>query len=107
MDPNVPEFPKQRRHRRTFSDEFKADCVRLCQAGDRNIVQVARDLDISVSAVRLWVKQAEIDAGKGPPGALTSEERAELARLRRENRSLAEDNAILKKAARYFARESQ
>ena len=96
-----------RRKRRTFTDEFKTEVVGLCQRGDRTIPQVARDLDLTVSAVRGWVKQAEVDAGDGPPEALTSAEREELRRLRREVRQLREDREILKKAAAFFAKENE
>lgn len=97
--------PKQkRRRRRTFSKEFKAEAVRLCRLGDRGINQVARDLDIVETALREWVRRADIDDGEGPPGALTTSEREELARLKRENRRLLEDVTILKKAAAFFAR---
>ena len=66
---------------------------------------MARDLDLTVSAVQRWVKQAEIDAGRGPAGATTTAERDELARLRRENKQLRMEREILKKAAAFFARE--
>jgi transposase len=94
------------RARRTFTAEFKAEAVRLCRVGDRSIAQVASDLDLTETALREWVKRAAIDAGKGPPGALTSEERAELTRLRRENKRLQMEREILKKAAAFFAKES-
>ena len=61
-----------KRKRRKFSSEFKADTVRLCQVGGRTVREVARDLDLTETAVRDWVKRAEVDAGKGPPGALTA-----------------------------------
>ena len=67
--------PRQRRARRAFSDEFKAEAVRLCKVGDRTITQVAADLDLTETALREWVKRADTDAGNGAPGALTSDER--------------------------------
>ena len=73
--------------------------MRLCEVGDRSIAQVAKDLDLTETALREWVKRAEIDAGKGPVGALTTEEREELTRLRRENKRLQMEREILKKAA--------
>jgi transposase len=92
--------------------EFKAEIVELCQRGDRSIAQVCRDFDLTETAVRGWVKQAELGsrvgtgvAGEPASGGLTSDERAELARLRRENRRLQEDNDILKRATAFFARE--
>jgi len=95
-----------RRKRRKFTDEFKSETVRLVQAGGKSIASVARDLDLTESAVRKWVKQAEIDAGRGPVGALTTAEREELERLRRENRRLQMEREILKKATAFFAKES-
>jgi transposase len=95
---------KRSRPRRAFTPEFKAEIVELCQRGDRTIGQVAKDFDLTETAVRAWVKQAELDTGSRTDG-LTSDERAELARLRRENRRLREDNDILKRATAFFARE--
>ena len=103
---------KKPRARRSFTPEFKADIVAACQRGDRSVAQVAKDFDLTETAVRAWVKQAEIDAsaargGTAGVGPLTSDERAELARLRRENRRLAEDVAILTRATAFFARETR
>jgi transposase len=97
---------KQPRPRRSFTPEFKAEIVELCQRGDRSIGQVARDFDLTETAVREWVKQAERDAGTGD-GGLTSAEREELNQLRRDNRRLAEDVAILKRATAFFAKETR
>jgi transposase len=94
------------RPRRAFTPEFKAEIVELCQRGDRSVRQVARDFDLTETAVRQWVKQAELDAGTRSDG-LNSDERAELARLRRENRRLQEDVDILKRATAFFARETR
>lgn len=96
-----------RRKRRKFTNEFRGEVVELCRRGDRSIAQVARDLDLTASTVRLWVKQAEVDAGEEPAGALTTDEREELRRLCLENRRLREDRAILVKAAAVFAKESE
>ena len=86
-----------KRKRRAFTQEFKAEVVELCERGDRSNGQVVRDLDLTETAVRSWVKQAAVDRGDGPAGALTTDEREELRRLRRENRQLREDREILKK----------
>jgi len=67
----------ERRKRRAFTREFKAETVRLVVVGGRSIPEVARDLDLTESALRAWVRQAEVDAGRGKPGALTTEEREE------------------------------
>ena len=96
----------KKRRRRSFTREFKREAVRLGEVGDRNIGQVAKDLDLGETALREWVKRAAVDAGKGPVGALTTEEREELARLRRENKRLQMEREILKKAAAFFAKES-
>ena len=93
---------KKPRQRRSFTPEFKAEIVELCRRGDRSIGQVAKDFDLTETNVRSWVKQAEIDQGARP--GLTSEERAELAKLRRENRSLREDVEVLKRATAFSRR---
>src|SRR4051812_8069518 len=89
----------EKRQRRKFTDEFKAKAVQLIQSSNKTVAQVARDLDLSASSLGNWLKQAEIDAGRGPAGALTTEERAELSQLRKENRILKEEREILEKAA--------
>ena len=94
-----------RRAKRSFTDEFKAGAVRLVEGG-QSITQVARDLDLTESSLRIWVERAKAEAGKGRPGVLNSDERDELARLRRENRVLREEREILKKAAAFFAKEA-
>ena len=96
---------KRRRPRRSFTDEFKAGAVRLVIDEGKSIAQVARDLDLTASALGGWVERARADRSKGKTG-LTTEERAELARLRKENRELRMERDILKKAAAFFAKES-
>jgi transposase len=93
---------RSQRPRRAFTPEFKAEIVELCRRGDRSLVQVARDFDLTGTAVRAWVKRAELDAGERTDG-LTSVESYELAALRAENRRLWEDNEILKRATAFFA----
>ena|SRR5688572_20152091 len=93
-----------KRARRRFSPEQKADAVRLAKEVG-NVAQIARDLDISPNLLHEWIKQSQIDAGQGPPGALTTDERAELARLRREIRTLQMERDFLKKAAAFFAKD--
>ena len=97
---------KRPRARRSFTSEFKAEIVELCRRGDRSVGQVARDFDLTETAVREWVKQADLDAGTRSDG-LTSDERSELAALRRENRRLREDVDILKRAMAFFAKETR
>lgn len=95
-----------RRKRRQFSPEFKAEAVRLVKVGDRNLVTVARDLDLTASALREWVLQGKEGAEPKVAGAITGEEREELVRLRRENKRLLIEREILKKAAAFFAKEN-
>ena len=98
---------QQRRKRRVFTPEFRAEAARLCKVGDRTIAQVSKDLDLTENSLGEWVKRVDIDAGKGAPDALTTVERDELARLRRENRRLTQERDILKAAATFFAKESE
>ena len=99
------QHPKERRARRAFTEEFKEGAVRLVLDEGRSITEVAADLDLTRSALKVWVEQARANRTKGKSG-LTSEERAELARLRKENRDLRMEREILKKAAAFFAKEN-
>jgi transposase len=96
---------KKPRPRRSFTKEFKDDIVERCRKGDRSIPEVAKDFDLTETAVRAWVRQAEVDDGERP--GLTSEEKEELTQLRRENRRLREDVEILKRATGFFAKETR
>jgi transposase len=96
---------RPQRVRRSFTDEFKAGAVRLVLDEGKTISQVGRDLDVSQSVVGNWVKQARADRSDGKTG-LTTEERGELVKLRREVRELRLQRDLLKKAAAFFARES-
>lgn len=91
--------------KRPYSPEFRREAVQLVQNTDRSIAQVARDLGISNQTLRNWIKQADVDAGRRE--GLSTDEREELGRLRRENRTLLQEREILKKAAAFFARESE
>jgi transposase len=95
---------KPRRPRRQFDDDFKAQAVRLVLDEGKTVGAVARDLDLTETALRDWVKRARADRTNGRTG-LTTAEREELARLRKENRILREEREILKKAAAFFANE--
>lgn len=90
------------RQRRQFTAEFKESAVRLAQQPGARISQVARDLDISDSLLRNWIRAAEAARGNDHEDL-----RLEVARLRREVRILRENEAILKKAAAFFAREQR
>ncbi len=97
----------ERRKRRRFSEEYKAETVRLIQSSGKSIGKLALELGIGESALRRWVQQAEVEAGRGPAGALKRSEREELVELRRENQRLRIEREILKKATAFFARENQ
>ena len=103
MSTMAAETSKGRRARRQFSEEFKAQTVRLVLEEGKSIGAVARDLDLTASALRLWVEQARADRTKGRTG-LTTVEREELARLRKDNRQLRMDREILVKASAFFVK---
>jgi transposase len=84
--------------------EFRARAIELARERAKPLGQIAKDLGISESCLRGWVAQADIDQGRRE--GLTTDERVELVKLRRENRTLAMENEILKRAAAYFAREN-
>ena len=97
---------RSRRSRRRFTDEFKQQAVRLVLDEGKSVGAIARDLDLTETALREWVKRAQADRSKGRTG-LTTAEREELARLRKENRILQEERDILKKAAAFFAKHQR
>jgi transposase len=88
-----------------YSPEFRREAIELVRISSRSQHQIAEDLGISAVTLRNWIKQAERDEGKRPDG-LSSDEREELAWLRRENQTLRMEREILKKAAAFFARET-
>lgn len=88
-----------------YPPEFRTEAVRLVREAGRSIKQTARDLGCSPEALRGWIRQADLDAGHRTDG-LTSSEKEELGRLRRENRLLREEREILRKAAAFFAKET-
>ncbi len=100
----APEPGPNKINSRFFSEEFKRQMVAMVRAG-RSPVDLARDFVTTAPTIRTWVKQADLDEGVRQDG-LTSDEREELARLRRENKRLQEEKEILKKAAAWFAQES-
>jgi transposase len=97
----------EKRKRRSFSKEYKAEVVDLIRKSGKSIGAVARELDLAETAVRRWVQQVDIDSGRGPAGALTTAEREELAQLRKRVRTLEMEREILKKATAFFAKESK
>lgn len=92
-----------KRKRRTFTPEYKAEVVAMYRTTEKSVAHIARELDLTESAVQRWVTQAEVDEGKRD--GLTTTEREELAYLRRENRILREERDILKRATAFFAKE--
>src|SRR5688572_11501221 len=96
-----------RKKPRQFTPEFRTEAIRQVNLGDRSLAQVARDLGLKMQTLHGWVRQAEIDAGKGEPEELTTTERQELKLLRREVATLREEREILKKATAFFARENK
>ena len=94
-----------KRPRRTFTAEYKAEVVTLYRTTEKSVTEIARELDLTASAVARWVKQAEVDAGERK--GITTSQMEELARLQRENRILREEREILKRAAAFFAKETR
>ncbi len=97
---------KKNRERRSFTDEFKAGAVRLVLEEGRTVTGVSKDLDLTASSVGKWVEQARADQHRSKRGTLTTDEKEELARLRKENRELRMERELLKKWAAFFAKES-
>ncbi len=89
-----------------YPPAFRAEAVELARTSGKGIPQLAHDLGVSEQALRGWIKRAQIDAGRGQPGELTTAEREELRRLRREVKVLQQEREILRKAAAFFARET-
>ena len=89
-----------------YPPAFRVEAVELARTSGKGIPQLAHELGISEQALRGWMKRTDIDAGRGPVGELTSAEREELRRLRRENQVLRQEREILKKAAAFFAKET-
>lgn len=88
-----------------YPEEFRREAVRLLRRGDRSVPELARDLGVSQQSLRNWSRQLDVDDGRQE--GLRSDEREELRRLRRENRILQEEREILKKAAAFFAKDSE
>ena len=93
------------RTRPPYPPEFRAEAVRLARSAEQPLARTARDLGVSLETLRAWVKQADLGSGQRTDG-LTTSEREELTRLRRENRTLRMEREILKKAAVFFATET-
>jgi transposase len=102
----VPGVSMSRRKRRVFTDEQKAASVEHVKRTGKTVYQAAQDLDLTETALRRWIFEAEKQVQPAEQGALSVEERAELHRLRRENQRLQQERDFLKKAAAFFAKES-
>jgi transposase len=92
------------RSRPPYPEEFRREAIELVRLNEKPLVQIAKDLGVSDMTLRNWIKRADVDAGKRQ--GLTSDEREELRQLRRENRTLRMEREILKKAAAFFAKET-
>jgi transposase len=102
------EEKKKRRPRRMFSKEFKERAIGLVLSEkDRPIKEIARDLDVRDSVLHGWLRRSKVDRGRAPPGPVTTDERLELAQLRKEIRVLREEKEILRKAVAFFAKEGR
>jgi transposase-like protein len=95
-----------RRRRRKFTSQFKADAVRLVTTGAKTIAAVTEEFDLTETALRAWVKRAEVDDGKGSRETLTTAERSELIDLRKRLKRAEMERDILKKATAFFAKEN-
>jgi len=93
----------EKKKRRQFTKDFRAEAVRLVRETGKPVSEVARDIDVTETSLYAWVRQARIDRGEGGAGTLTSEELAELRSLRKEVRDLRMERDFLKKTAAYFA----
>ena len=97
-------MPRGSNYQKPYPPEFRREAVELYRGAGRPLSEIAAGLGVSSETLRVWVRQAEIDAGERE--GLSSSEREELRRLRRENRVLQQERDLLKKAAAFFARES-
>jgi transposase len=102
---NMEAQKKERRPRRTFSPEFKAEVIAFCRQPGHGPALAAKDFDLTESAVRSWLRQDDVDNGRR--GGMTTQERDELTRLRKEVRTLREERDILKRATAFFAKETR
>jgi len=100
----LEEEQQARRGRRKFSDEFKRDAVEIVRSSDRSIAEVARELGIYDSSLGNWVRQDQINRGERE--GLSSDEKARLGELERENARLRMERELLKRAVAFWVRES-
>ena len=93
------------RTRPPYPEEFRREAVALIRSGQRTLAEASKSLGVSQQTLRNWIKQTDVDAGRAE--GVTSDEREELRRLRREVRTLREEREILKKAAAFFVKENE
>ncbi|MEU5431710.1 transposase [Streptomyces olivoreticuli] len=94
------------KYTKRYSAEYRRDAVGLVRSSGKTVTEVARELGVSPESLRNWVRRDQTDRGEGAPGELTSTEREELKRLRRQNREQRQTIEILKKATAFFVKES-
>ncbi len=98
---------KSKRKYKKYSAEFKQEAVEYCQKSDKSIAEVARELDIPPSSLKLWMKKVQTAAEAAALGPLSSEERQELHRLRAELKKVRMERDFLKKATAFFANQNK
>ncbi|OIJ91862.1 transposase [Streptomyces monashensis] len=94
------------KYTKRYTEEFKRDAIALVDSSGKTVTAIARELGVSSESLRGWYRQAKADQGEGRPGELTTQEREELRRLRRQNAEQAKTIEVLRKAAVFFAKES-
>ncbi|MEW2489106.1 transposase [Streptomyces sp. NPDC048411] len=94
------------KYTKRYTEEFKRDAIALVDSSGKTVTAVTRELGISSESLRGWYRNAKADRGEGAPGELTSAEREELKRLRKENREQQQTIEILKKATAFFVKEN-